>query len=63
MVQVMACCLFGANLLPEQRWSTVEPYIKATLEVAFQKSWPVMRGKINIICIEWCIEMYQILQL
>ena len=31
--------------------------------VAFQKRWPVMRGKINMICKEWCMEMDPILQL
>ena len=30
--------------------------------VAFQKRWPVMRGKINMICKGWCTEMGQILQ-
>ena len=31
--------------------------------LAFQKRWPVTRGKINIICKEWCMEMDQISQL
>ena len=31
--------------------------------VAFQKRWPVMRGKINMICKERCMKMGQILQL
>ena len=31
--------------------------------VAFQKKWPVIRGKIHMICKEWYIEMGQILQL
>ena len=31
--------------------------------MAFQKRWPVMKGKINIICKEWYMEMDQILQL
>ena len=25
--------------------------------VAFQKRWPVIRGKINMICKEWCMEI------
>ena len=28
----------------------------------FQKRWPFMRGKINMICKEWCMELDQILQ-
>ena len=31
--------------------------------VAFQKGLPVMRGKIYMICKEWCIEIDQFLQL
>ena len=31
--------------------------------VAFQKKWPVMRGKINMICNERYVEMDQISQL
>ena len=31
--------------------------------VAFQKRWPVMRVKLNMISKEWCMEMDQISQL
>ena len=31
--------------------------------MALQKRWPDTRGKINMICKEWCMEMAQILQL
>ena len=31
--------------------------------VAFQKRWPVMKGKINMICKEWLMEIDQILRL
>ena len=27
------------------------------------KRWPVMRGKMNMICIEWCMEMDRISQI
>ena len=39
-----------------------KPSIKATKMVAFQKRWPAMRGKINMISKE-CMEMDYILQL
>ena len=31
--------------------------------MAFQKRWPVIKGKLNMICKEWCMEMDQISQL
>ena len=37
--------------------NAVEPLYKLSKKVAF------MRGKINMICKEWCMEMDQILQL
>ena len=43
--------------------NTVEPLYKGHQKAVFQKRWPVMRGKINMICKEWCMEMDQILQL
>ena len=39
------------------------PSIRAPKMVAFQKRWPDMRGKVNMICKKWCMEMDQILQL
>ena len=36
------------------------PLLRPTEMVAFQKTWPVMRGKINMICKEWYMEIGQI---
>ena len=48
--------------------NTLYMYIGTTLQkppmmVVFQKRWPVMRGKINMILKEWCMEMDRISQI
>ena len=44
----------------EMQWN---PSIKATQDGGLSKEVAFMRGKINMICKEWCMEMDQILQL
>ena len=44
----------------EIQWN---PSIKATQDGGLSKEVAFMRGKINMICKEWCLEMDQILQL